>query len=240
MADIKSIQASTQFGVELRERPRQISKPQKRMVKSQTRAQSPIIRLLDIAISLAALVFLAPVMVIAALAVFFDDRGPVLFRQKRIGLHGREFYCLKFRSMRTNSAEMLETILRTNPKLRAEWESTQKFKSDPRITSIGHFLRKSSIDELPQLFNVLRGEMSLVGPRPIVAAEICKYGRSFGAYCSVLPGITGLWQVTGRSDVGYTRRVALDRTFARKTSVGLYLWILVMTVPAVLAQKGSY
>lgn len=240
MADIKSIQASTQFGVELRERPRQISKPQKRMAKSQTRAQSPIIRLLDIAISLAALVFLAPVMVIAALAVFFDDRGPVLFRQKRIGLHGREFYCLKFRSMRTNSAEMLETILRTNPKLRAEWESTQKFKSDPRITSIGHFLRKSSIDELPQLFNVLKGEMSLVGPRPIVAAEICKYGRSFGAYCSVLPGITGLWQVTGRSDVGYTRRVALDRTFARKTSVGLYLWILVMTVPAVLAQKGSY
>lgn len=204
------------------------------------RAINPLIRLLDISISLVALIFLAPIMVVAAILVWMTDKGPILFRQSRMGFNGKEFKCLKFRSMHTDSAAILERILATDPVLRAEWALNQKFKRDPRVTRIGHILRKSSIDELPQLFNVLKGEMSLVGPRPIVSSEIVKYGKSYKAYCSVMPGITGLWQVAGRSDVTYRRRVAMDRTFARKNGVTLYLWILVMTIPAVLFQKGSY
>jgi exopolysaccharide production protein ExoY len=201
---------------------------------------SLIVKFLDILISTLAIIFLSPALICVAILVYAQDRGPVIFRQPRIGLNGKFFYCLKFRSMRTDSAQILERILRTDPVLREEWESTQKFRHDPRITKVGHFIRKTSLDELPQLLNVLRGEMSLVGPRPIVQSEIEKYGRSFKAYTSVLPGITGLWQVSGRSNINYRRRVALDRMFAKKTSLGLYLGILIKTIPAVLLQKGSY
>ena len=127
-----------------------------------------------------------------------------------------------------------------DPELRREWETTFKLRRDPRITALGAFLRKSSLDELPQLFNILKGEMSVVGPRPIVAAEVARYGRWYRDYCNVRPGLTGLWQVSGRNDVNYRRRVALDVAYARRRSLGLYLKIIIATVPAVLLRNGSY
>jgi exopolysaccharide production protein ExoY len=198
------------------------------------------IRLIDIVISLFALVFFLPAFVAIAILVKIQDGGPIFYGQTRIGLNTCEFKCYKFRSMVLNSDEVLKHLLNTDPVAYREWQADHKLRNDPRITRIGKFLRKTSLDELPQLFNVLVGEMSLVGPRPIIHSEIVKYGRSFKKYASVLPGVTGLWQVSGRNDVSYRRRVALDRLFAKRKSVRLYFYILFMTVPAILLQKGSY
>ncbi len=198
------------------------------------------IRILDVVISLAMLIFIAPVFVLVAALVKLQDKGPILFKHGRIGLSAREFKCLKFRSMYVRSDEILNQLLMTNVEAYMEWQADHKLRNDPRVTPFGKFMRKTSLDEFPQLINVLKGEMSLVGPRPIIHAEISKYGRSFRHYTSVMPGITGLWQVMGRNDVTYRRRVAMDRLFARKKSLGLYLWILAKTVPAVLGQRGSY
>jgi len=197
-------------------------------------------RALNFLVALGLLVFLAPVMLIIALAVKLGDGGPALFAHKRIGLGGRSFYCLKFRSMAVDSEARLQKLLAESAEARAEWARDQKLKSDPRITFVGELLRKSSLDELPQLINVLRGEMSLVGPRPIVTAEIERYGRYFRDYCSVRPGITGLWQVSGRNDVRYSRRVAMDTVYSRTRTLAMDARILVMTVPAVLLRRGSY
>ena len=197
-------------------------------------------RALNFLVALGLLVFLAPVMLIIALAVKLGDGGPALFAHKRIGLGGRSFYCLKFRSMAVDSEARLQKLLAESAEARAEWARDQKLKSDPRITFVGELLRKSSLDELPQLINVLRGEMSLVGPRPIVTAEIERYGRYFRDYCNVRPGITGLWQVSGRNDVRYSRRVAMDTVYSRTRTLAMDARILVMTVPAVLLRRGSY
>jgi lipopolysaccharide/colanic/teichoic acid biosynthesis glycosyltransferase len=142
--------------------------------------------------------------------------------------------------MLVDSDARLRQLLAESPEARAEWERDHKLRNDPRITALGSFLRRSSLDELPQLFNVLTGEMSLVGPRPIVTAEVKRYGRRFGHYCSVRPGITGLWQVSGRNDVSYRRRVAIDTCYAQRQSLALDLRILVATIPSVLLRKGSY
>jgi lipopolysaccharide/colanic/teichoic acid biosynthesis glycosyltransferase len=142
--------------------------------------------------------------------------------------------------MAADAEARLAEVLRNDPEARAEWDRDRKLKNDPRITPLGDFLRRSSLDELPQLFNVLRGEMSLVGPRPIVFDEAVKYGRHFRHYCAVKPGITGLWQVSGRNDVSYRARVALDSLYARKKSAVLDGWILLATIPAVLCRRGSY
>lgn len=198
------------------------------------------IRILDIVFSLLALVLLAPALGLIALVVRFQDNGPVFFVQNRIGINGRNFKCYKFRSMHVEADRLLNRLLQIDPSALKEWEADHKLRNDPRVTPLGRFLRKTSLDEFPQLFNVLRGDMSLVGPRPIIQAEVRKYGSSFGHYTSVLPGITGLWQVMGRNDVTYKRRVAMDRLFARRRSLRLYLYILIVTVPAVLLQKGSY
>jgi len=181
-----------------------------------------------------------PIMALVALAVWVQDGGPALYGQRRIGRDGRTFVCLKFRSMFVDANERLQHILSTDPEARREWLENHKLKSDPRVTPLGNLLRKSSLDELPQLFNVICGEMSLVGPRPIVEAEIHKYGRYFHHYCSVTPGITGLWQVSGRSDVSYRRRVAMDVAYARSKSLAFDVSLLCATVPAVLVRKGSY
>ena len=194
---------------------------------------------LDVLVAVVALLLLLPLLVFVALAVFADDPGPVLFRQRRVGRRGETFTCLKFRSMRTDAEGALDALLRTDPAARAEWEESRKLKRDPRITRLGAFLRKSSLDELPQLWNVLRGEMSLVGPRPIVEAEVARYGRHFRHYCDLRPGVTGLWQVSGRSDVDYRRRVVLDVAYARHHTAGLNLKLLFATVPAVLLRRGS-
>jgi lipopolysaccharide/colanic/teichoic acid biosynthesis glycosyltransferase len=195
---------------------------------------------MNVVVALLALIFLLPVMVLVALAVYAQDGGPILFAHRRIGLNGRSFYCLKFRSMAVDAEQRLAALLANDPVARAEWEQDHKLRRDPRTTRLGAFLRKTSLDELPQLLNVLKGDMSLVGPRPIVEAEVEKYGRRFRNYCAVKPGITGLWQVSGRNDTSYRTRVALDCVYARRRTVGLDARIIAATVPAVLARRGSY
>ncbi|HEY2661468.1 MAG TPA: sugar transferase [Caulobacteraceae bacterium] len=186
------------------------------------------------------LVFFAPLMLGVAIAVFVQDGGPVFFAHRRLGLNGSSFACLKFRSMATDAQARFNHLLAVDPGARTEWERDHKLRNDPRITRLGEFLRRSSLDELPQLFNVLRGEMSLVGPRPIVEAEAHRYGRRICNYCSVRPGITGLWQVSGRNDTSYRRRVAIDVVYSRRKSLTLDARILLMTIPAVLLRRGSY
>ncbi|PTS81668.1 MULTISPECIES: sugar transferase [unclassified Caulobacter] len=196
--------------------------------------------IVDLVIASIALVFLAPLMLMVAIAIKLQDGGPVMFGHVRIGRHGKKFRCLKFRSMVTDSNERLAALLARDEDARREWAADHKLRNDPRITPLGAFLRKSSLDELPQLLNVLRGEMSLVGPRPIVDSEVVRYGRAFPRYCSVLPGVTGLWQVSGRNNVSYRRRVALDVLYAKRKSFSLYCYILLKTLPAVLLREGSY
>jgi exopolysaccharide production protein ExoY len=191
-------------------------------------------------IAMAALIFLLPLMIVVALAVFSHDGGPIVFAHRRIGKDGKTFPCLKFRSMAVDAEQRLKDVLANDPEARAEWERDHKLRNDPRVTKLGAFLRKTSLDELPQLFNVLRGEMSLVGPRPIVSGEIAKYGRRFHHYCAVKPGITGIWQVSGRNDTTYRARVAMDCIYAKTRTIGLDLSILFLTVPAVLQRRGSY
>lgn len=209
-------------------------------IKIGKKASLDLCRVLDIVIALAVLIFVAPLMIVIAGLIKLQDGGPALFGHARIGQGGRTFKCLKFRSMVVDAEARLNALLARDPEARREWEADHKLRKDPRITALGAFLRKSSLDELPQLFNVLKGEMSLVGPRPIVTSEIVRYGRWFPYYCSVKPGVTGLWQVNGRNDVSYRRRVALDVLFARTNGVRRYLKIMAATVPAVLLRSGSY
>ncbi len=197
-------------------------------------------RMLDLSISAVALVVLSPVFAVIALLVKLQDGGQILFRQQRVGLDGARFTCLKFRSMRPNAEAHLDRLLAADPALKLEWDQDQKLKGDPRITAIGAFLRATSLDELPQLYNILTGDMSLVGPRPIVPDEIERYGRWYRYYCGMKPGLTGLWQVSGRNNVTYRRRVAMDRRFHRKRSLPLYLFIILATIPAVILRRGSY
>jgi len=196
-------------------------------------------RFLNASVAAALIVFIAPLLVVLALLVRAQDGGPALFRQERIGRNGRIFRCLKFRSMAVDAEVRLQRLLASDPEARAEWAANHKLKVDPRITRLGDFLRKSSLDELPQLFNVLVGDMELVGPRPVVQAEAARYGRRFRNYCTVRPGITGLWQVSGRSNTTYRRRVAMDVVYSRAKSPFLDLRILLATIPAVLLRKGS-
>lgn len=162
------------------------------------------------------------------------------YKQKRVGKNGKEFNCYKFRSMVVDSKERLEKLLATNPEAREEWERDFKLKNDPRITKSGAFLRKTSLDELPQLLNVLKGEMSLVGPRPIVQKEVPKYEQYIKEYYMVLPGITGLWQVSGRSDTTYPERVAMDMWYVHNWSVWLDIVLLWRTAAAVIQSRGAY
>ena len=196
-------------------------------------------RAFDIAVSGSLLLLASPVMLIVALLVKRDG-GPVLFGHARIGKNGTIFNCLKFRSMLHNSQAILERHLAANPEAQAEWEADHKLKHDPRVTRFGAFLRSSSLDELPQLFNVLKGEMSLVGPRPIVNGEVPKYHYDIAHYYRVSPGITGLWQVSGRNDVTYEQRVAMDSWYVRNWTLWHDVVILCKTVPALLKRSGAY
>lgn len=201
---------------------------------------SPLCRVFDIVSAALALLALLPLILFTALLIRMSSRGPVLFVQQRVGHGGHPFPCFKFRSMVCNAQEVLDRLLSESEEARAEWARDQKLRRDPRITPIGRFLRKSSLDELPQLFNVLLGHMSIVGPRPIVAAEIDRYGHRFDAYCSVRPGLTGLWQVSGRNEVSYEARVRLDARYAQRKSLYYDLAICLRTVPAVLGSRGCY
>ena len=197
-------------------------------------------RLFDLSVALSCLFLLLPLFVLVAFLVWAVDRKSPFYSHLRLGRGGKTFGCLKFRSMRMNGDEILRRHLAENPAAMAEWTQNRKLKNDPRITIIGHVLRKTSLDELPQLWNVVRGDMSLVGPRPIVVGEISRYGRYFEHYCAVRPGITGLWQVGGRNDVSYRRRVAYDVTYSRARSCAMNVKIIAYTVPSVLFQRGSY
>ncbi len=196
------------------------------------------IRAFDVTITLLALIFFAPLLLILSALIAIFDPGPIIFRQLRMGKNGIPFYCLKFRSMVVDSDRRLAELLQCDTEARLEWAMNQKLAKDPRITGIGRFLRKSSLDELPQLINVLRGDMSIVGPRPIVLDEATRYGRYIHAYQSVRPGVTGLWQVSGRNSTTYRRRVALDVIYTRRQSLRMNIRIVAMTVPAVIAARG--
>lgn len=196
-------------------------------------------RLLDCLISLILIFLLSPLLCILSGLIKLDG-GPVFFRHTRIGRGFVLFDCLKFRSMVIGAEEVLEEHLNSNPAARREWENTHKLKNDPRITRVGKFLRKTSLDELPQVFNIVRGEMSLVGPRPIVHNEMKKYEEEIVEYARVRPGVTGLWQVSGRNNTSYKERVELDKWYVRNWSLWLDLFILVKTVPIVLTHRGAY
>ena len=195
---------------------------------------------LDLLLTAVGCVLISPLLLFLAAAVKWGSPGPVFYSQERIGLEGRRFRAWKFRSMVTNADAVLKDYLQRHPELRAEWERDHKLKRDPRVTAIGRLLRKTSLDELPQLWNVLRGDMSLVGPRPIVQAEIPKYGSAYGLYLRVRPGITGLWQISGRNNTTYEKRVRLDMSYVRNWSPWLDLYILSRTIKTVLCGEGAY
>lgn len=212
------------------------------MLVSRNNLARPLSRMLKVAfdqiVAVVLLVLLAPLLLVLATLVC-SDGGPVFYRHQRIGEAGRSFGCIKFRTMLTDAERVLDHVLATDPAAAAEWAATQKLRQDPRITPFGRFLRHSSLDELPQLFNVLRGEMSLIGPRPIVQAEVARYGDAIEYYYETKPGITGLWQVSGRSDTSYQRRVALDVWYVRNWTLWHDIAILLKTIPAVLFQRGA-
>lgn len=179
-------------------------------------------------------------LIVAIVLVLRRDGGALIFRHKRVGLNGEEFDCLKFRTMVPDAQKVLQTLLEQDGALRDEWERNHKLSVDPRVTRLGRFLRQTSLDELPQLWNVFRGEMSLVGPRPVTREELLRYGRNMIIYMMVKPGITGLWQVSGRSETDYRRRVAIDVCYVRNQGFLLDLWILLKTTMVVLGRRGAY
>lgn len=197
------------------------------------------LRLLDMGLALSLLLFVLPLMILCALAVGMSGGGPMIFRQVRIGRGGRQFTCFKFRTMIQSAEPALDSILVDGSPLQEEWAAIHKLRADPRLTPVGRFMRRYSLDELPQLFNVLKGDMSVVGPRPIVAAEIHRYGDFYSAYCSVNPGITGLWQVSGRHALSYDERVRLDSEYAQNKSIALDLLILWKTFPVVFFGQNE-
>jgi exopolysaccharide production protein ExoY len=195
-------------------------------------------RMLDMSLALSALIVTAPLLLILCLVIRLDG-GSALYAHERLGAAGKRFKCLKFRTMVPQSALALQAHLAANPAADAEWQATHKLRNDPRVTWVGRFLRKTSLDELPQLLNVLFAEMSLVGPRPITEAEVVRYGSNIQLYLSVRPGITGLWQISGRSRTSYPERVELDSRYVLNWSVQQDLLILARTIPAVLSRDGA-
>ena len=203
-------------------------------------ANDPVMaRIIDRVGAALLLLLVSPLMIVIAIGVALSSPGPIFFKQKRIGRGGRLFWCYKFRTMYVDADDQLRELLDRCPRSREEWERDRKLRDDPRVFTFGRFLRKSSLDELPQLYNILRGEMSLVGPRPIVESEASMYGRYIVHYCAVRPGLTGLWQISGRNVVSYRRRIAFDVVYARKGRVGDNIRIILQTVPAVLVAQGS-
>lgn len=197
-------------------------------------------RIFDIAAAVLLMIPAIPVALIVAVAIEIESPGQVFFVHDRIGRHGRRFRLWKFRSMTPNADQTLAQYLASHPDLRREWEHTHKLKDDPRVTRVGRLLRRSSLDELPQIVSVLCGQMSLVGPRPIVEGEIGKYGDGFSLYTAVRPGLTGLWQVSGRTDTSYRQRVLLDTTYIRNWTFWADVKILLRTVRVVLFGHGAY
>jgi exopolysaccharide production protein ExoY len=196
-------------------------------------------RVIDIILAVSGIVLLAPLLIICFVVTVVTSPGPVLFRHRRVGFKGKYFDCLKFRTMVTDAPERLRKLLESDPSAAAEWTANRKLRHDPRVTVIGDILRKSSLDELPQLFNVLKGDMSIVGPRPVTEDELVRYSSAINAYLACRPGITGLWQVSGRSTTTYNKRIACDAFYARKWSMTLDAKILIVTIPALLLSDDA-
>lgn len=197
-------------------------------------------RFIDISIIVISSPVVIPVMIFLSLCVKLSSKGPVFYGHKRVGKNGKEIKCWKFRSMYKDSQKMLEEILLTNPEMKKEWEENRKFVNDPRVTKFGKFLRKTSLDELPQLFNILIGNMSFVGPRPVTKDELEKYGENANYILTVTPGLSGMWQISGRSDTGYEERINLDSYYIQNWSIWLDMWIIIKTIWVVLRGKGAY
>jgi exopolysaccharide production protein ExoY len=196
-------------------------------------------RALDVVIATLALIALSPLFVFVAILLRLTDPGPIFYGHKRVGLGGKSFRCLKFRTMCTDAEDVLQRLLASDPAVAEEWNATRKLRHDPRISRVGRVLRAYSVDELPQLINVIRGDMSLVGPRPVVTSELTRYGNAAVHYLSARPGITGLWQVSGRSDTTYRARVSLDAHYVTGWSLAGDIAILLKTIPAVIGARGS-
>lgn len=197
-------------------------------------------RIFDLILTIIGGILISPILLILAVVVGVDNKGRIIFAHRRVGRKGKPFPCYKFQTMVPNAQERLEEYLAKNPEARKEWEESFKLTNDPRVTKLGAFLRKTSLDELPQLWNVLMGDMSLVGPRPIVAKEVKFYGENIEEYYMVPPGITGMWQVNGRSDTTYEERVGMDTWYVRNWSVWIDLVYLFKTVKTVFTGKGAY
>lgn len=196
-------------------------------------------RSFDILFSLSVLILFSPVYLLLALMIALSSPGSVFYVQQRVGKNRKSFNCIKFRTMVSNADEMLTQLMETSPHLRQEFQDNFKLKQDPRITWIGHFLRVTSLDEFPQFWNVLKGDMSVVGPRPLVAEELHKYGRHMDKILTIKPGITGLWQVSGRNDIPYPRRVQIDLYYVNFTNFWIDLSIIIKTIGVVIFPKNN-
>lgn len=196
--------------------------------------------LFDYCVTTVGIVLISPVMLGISFWIWFDSPGPVIFKHERVGMGGKPFYCYKFRTMCEDADEKLSQLLKDNPGVREEWEKEYKLKDDPRVTRCGAFLRKTSLDELPQVFNVLLGDMSLVGPRPVTPEELPRYGHFADDYLMVKPGITGIWQVSGRSDTTYEERVQMDSWYVRNWSIWIDMVLLFRTFKTVISRSGAY
>jgi exopolysaccharide production protein ExoY len=197
-------------------------------------------RFIDIFLASSGIILLAPLLTLCFLACLLSSPGPAVFRHQRVGFRGKLFDCFKFRTMVSDAEDRLRAYLASNPTAAAEWSATRKLQFDPRVTAIGAILRKTSLDELPQLFNVLLGDMSIVGPRPVTEGELSKYSINARAYLTCRPGITGLWQVSGRSGTTYSKRVACDTFYASNWSLALDLKIMIATIPVLLDSDNAY
>lgn len=201
----------------------------------------PIKRIFDILFSICALIISLPLMICIAVAIRLGSRGKVIYAHERIGRGGKTFRCYKFRTMYPDADKRLQNILAKNPKLKLEWEKNYKLKNDPRVTPLGSFLRKTSLDEFPQFLNVIKGDLSVVGPRPVVRAEMMQHlGPKAPKILSVRPGLTGLWQISGRSDTTYATRLMLDEKYVDSRTLLLDIKVIAKTIPALFNSKGAY
>jgi lipopolysaccharide/colanic/teichoic acid biosynthesis glycosyltransferase len=218
------------------------SLPAVEIIRNQSRSGRTLKRIGDIVFSLIVLTIGSPIFILIAILVKLSSPGSVFYIQKRVGRNYREFGCIKFRTMYKDADDLLPNLLEKYPLMRKEFENDFKLRQDPRITKLGRFLRRSSLDELPQFFNVLKGEMSVVGPRPIVSNEIIKYSLFMEEVVSVRPGLTGLWQVSGRNNLSYKKRVELDLFYARNRNFLLDLEIIILTLGVLLfpMDRGAF
>ncbi|MDP3738006.1 MAG: sugar transferase [Hyphomonadaceae bacterium] len=197
-------------------------------------------RAMDLLLTIPVVIFGSPLLVVIYGLLKIFDPGPALFTQLRVGKDGRTFTVYKFRTMRTDAQARLDQLLASDPEAAAEWAKFQKLRNDPRITVLGRVLRKSSLDELPQLLNIVRGEMSVIGPRPVTSAEVHRYGAEYDFYIAVRPGVLGLWQVSGRNKLTYPERIKLDVKYVKDWSIWMDFSILMRAIPVVLFGRGAY